>query len=188
MSGKRPFGVQLTCFVGTFPEAHWDHMNKLRHLYETEYEPVLPSEHEAYGRHIDRLWRKCAEARVDLLVVEPDIWPEQKDLDAMRECDDVYCAAIYHLGGASYDHALGFTRFRWQLMTKDPDLIERAAHRNTETGAGPDKLPWHWQRMDMRIDHQVMEDHGYVACKHDPVRHSHDYPMKDPLFPNNEGE
>lgn len=180
MSAPTPYGILLTCFVGEFPEGHWQHVNRLRHLYLTRYEPLRGDQDDAYGKTLNHVWRMCGSEKRDLLIVEPDIWPEQSHMDGMVKCDDLYCTSPYWLG-AVHGTGLGFTRFRWQLSREHPDLVSLAAFR-TE-GTGPvNSEPWHWRRMDWRINDALVKEHGIHPCKHDPVRHTHLYPAKDPLF------
>lgn len=126
---------------------------------------------DGYWRSLCSWWAKCATSRSDLMVVEHDVVIHEGVFRQFNECREPVCAFSYWLGG-DYDVGLGCVRFRGEFIRMHPDAVERAG-RLVDDGLC---VPGHWKRMDTRMWRVTEAPH-----RHDPpVKHLHDYPMKEP--------
>ncbi len=116
-------------------------------------------------------WETCAANRQDLMVVEHDVVIHGDAFAQFDACPEPMCVFTYWLG-ASYGYGLGCVRFRGSLVRMHRDAVDRAGRLTT------DGLPvvGHWKRMDTRMWQALGRPHVHEP----PVKHLHDYPMKEP--------
>ena len=126
---------------------------------------------DAYWRSLCGWWEACGKARQDLMLVEHDVVVHDDVFRQFDECPEPLCAFTYWLG-TDYGYGLGCTRFRGSLIRIHHDAIERAGRIVT------DGVPvvGHWKRMDTRMWQVLGKPHVHEP----PVRHLHDYPLKEP--------
>lgn len=128
----------------------------------------LGSDPIAYSRLLEELWA----AREPFLIVEHDIEPTAEALRQALQCECWWSTSPYRgAGKALIDQALGFTRFRSELMGVAPDVVARA---NRMDDGGPQCPPGHWQRLDARLV-SVLRNDGYHPHHHVEVPHHHVY-------------
>lgn len=121
---------------------------------------------DGYLRLLTKLWSE----KQTFLLIERDQEITEQALREARECDCWWGASTYNGPGLDPIHALGFTRFREELMEAEPDLMSQVAAMNDAI----DIVPGHWRRLDARMD-GALRRRGYEAHLHSPVPHHHVY-------------
>lgn len=152
-------------------------------------------DHTNYHARLSEMWKRCATEDHDLMVVEHDTVIHDDVFKQFAECPSTYCAFLYWIG-ASFSYGLGCTRFRAALIAGHPDLIDAAGVRWHKY---PDGIPI--DNTHLRLDTRIMDearDRNLVTiepggaahpCLHDPpVTHLHEYPMKAPVYGNEQVE
>ena len=126
---------------------------------------------DAYWRSLCGWWGACAKGRQDLMLVEHDVVVHDDVFAQFDECPEPACVFTYWLGNG-YGYGLGCARFRGSLIRLHADAPERAGRLIT------DGLPvvGHWKRMDTRMWQALGPPHVHEP----PVKHLHDYPLKEP--------
>lgn len=122
---------------------------------------------DAYLALLTGLWAD----RESFLIVEHDIEVTIHALVQARECECWRSSSPYN--GPGLDpiiHALGFVRYRRELMEAEPDLMGQVAAMNDSLDIGPG----HWRRLDARMD-GALRIRGYEAHEHAPVLQHHVY-------------
>lgn len=109
----------------------------------------------------------------DLLVVEHDIVANPQAIQEAIQCPEEWCAWRYEHRNGEFSPALGFARFRRELMAREPDLFDEIGKISDGRGARiqDHSRPRCWQRLDVRI-HDILGERGYTWHIHEtPVEH-----------------
>ena len=121
-----------------------------------------------YHRLLERLWSDGE----SFLLIEHDIEQTDIALEEARTCECLWGASPYVIGegGNLWSRALGFTRFRAELMAREPDLMVAAGRSRPQDVSGSAD----WRILDSRID-GILRARHYDVCVHSPVVHHHIY-------------
>ena len=119
---------------------------------------------EAYWIMLRDEWALCAANRVDLCVTEHDIVIAPKTLWRFRTCPNGFCTSPYFYLGTNYS-GLGCARFRWELLAKHPDVMDRVGEYNDTVH--PAK---HWCANDARLQGELKR-RKVVMHQHELVTH-----------------
>jgi hypothetical protein len=126
----------------------------------------------AYADLVEGLWA----AGADFLLVEHDMIPTVEAVERMERCGQWWCACPYAVNHQAGEEIIGFgfTRFRAQLLTAEPDAALAAGRWQ---GQWP---PRHWACIDSRLARVLTArvdpstGHGWLPHRHRPgVGHLH---------------
>jgi hypothetical protein len=93
-----------------------------------------------YGRLLTAYWEDPDD---DLLICEQDILPQPSDIELMRTCPEPYCGAPF-AWKTDVGVALGFTRFRREIMLRYPSVMAEASKRAT------------WSQLDVTLQRSIL--------------------------------
>ena len=122
----------------------------------------------AYTRLFVEMW-SAGESWINVehdMLIHDDVVPQ------FEKCPELWCGFSYTVGDPPYRlAALGCTRFRAELMAREPGLMHVVAADGTGGLPAGD-----WRRMDVRIQGEL-QTRGYTRCEaHLPdVKHLHRY-------------
>jgi hypothetical protein len=117
----------------------------------------------AYFELLTELWA----AGETFTIVEHDVIPNRDALVSLDDCSNVWCACPYPYLYGQPHVGLGCTRFRAELLTRHPDLMEVVAGMSDRTH--PAK---HWCRLDAWITN-TLRGRGEHRCEtHPQVEHA----------------
>ena len=153
-------------FVHVHPLAERSHAEHLPQLERT----FLGGRDDGYWRLVSDLW----DCRETFLLVEQSTEVNAEAVLMAEHCPCLWGVSPYW-GPAKVDftRALGFTRFRAELIEREPDLLTVVAGVDDST---QQTVPArHWARLDARLLSELTQ-RGYTPCVHEVrVLHHHVY-------------
>ena len=133
--------------------------------YPVELRDVSGSDTD-YWRLLSELWT----AGQTFAIVEQDILVKPATLARLDECPQAWCAATYDYFQRPGYAGLGCVRFRAELLSEHPDLMDAVAEHEYDGHCSR-----HWCVNDAAMQRELWK-RGRRVCLHAPVKHLHDRP------------